>query len=228
MLNSWGYNSSFGVFQTYYTTHLDSPASQISWIGSVQISTLFFIGTLAGRLTDAGYFRVTFAAGTILTCLGVFMTSLSTTFWQLLLAQGLCTGLGNGLMFTPSLAVVSTYFKRRRALAFGITVTGSATGGLIFPSRLVNFSIRSGLLGPLEPWDTTEAIEPMDRYSVVQRERLLAFCHWDILYVLGHILPILLLSLFCSIAVGYGSLILGRIERAFGSQWSWNSRPLAT
>ncbi|EGU88198.1 hypothetical protein FOPG_06904 [Fusarium oxysporum f. sp. conglutinans race 2 54008] len=134
MLNSWGYNSSFGVFQTYYTTHLDNPASQISWIGSVQISSLFFIGTLSGRLTDAGYFRITFAAGTLLTCLGVFMTSLSTTFWQLLLSQGLCTGLGNGLMFTPSLAVVSTYFKRRRALAFGITATGSATGGLIFPS----------------------------------------------------------------------------------------------
>ncbi|KAI7772088.1 hypothetical protein LZL87_009251 [Fusarium oxysporum] len=129
-----GYNSSFGVFQTYYTTHLDNPASQISWIGSVQISALFFIGTLSGRLTDAGYFRITFAAGTLLTCLGVFLTSLSTTFWQLLLSQGLCTGLGNGLMFTPSLAVVSTYFKRRRALAFGITATGSATGGLIFPS----------------------------------------------------------------------------------------------
>ncbi|KAF5544474.1 transporter MCH4 [Fusarium mexicanum] len=134
MLNSWGYNSSFGVFQTYYAAHLDNPASQISWIGSVQISALFFIGTLSGRLTDAGYFRITFAVGTLLTCLGVFMTSLSTTFWQLLLSQGLCTGLGNGLMFTPSLAIVSTYFKRRRALAFGITATGSATGGLIFPS----------------------------------------------------------------------------------------------
>nr|RBQ99791.1 hypothetical protein FVER53263_09310 [Fusarium verticillioides] len=134
MLNSWGYNSSFGVFQTYYTAHLDNSASQISWIGSVQISALFFMGALSGRLTDAGYFRTTFAAGTLLTCLGVFMTSLSTTFWQLLLSQGLCTGLGNGLMFTPSLAVVSTYFKRRRALAFGITATGSATGGLIFPS----------------------------------------------------------------------------------------------
>ncbi|KAF5667345.1 transporter MCH4 [Fusarium denticulatum] len=117
MLNSWGYNSSFGVFQT---------------IGP-NICTVLY-GTLSGRLTDAGYFRITFAAGTLLTCLGVFMTSLSTTFWQLLLSQGLCTGLGNGLMFTPSLAVVSTYFKHRRALAFGITATGSATGGLIFPS----------------------------------------------------------------------------------------------
>ncbi|KAF5564917.1 monocarboxylate transporter 4 [Fusarium phyllophilum] len=134
MLNSWGYNSSFGVFQTYYTAHLDNSASQISWIGSVQISALFFTGTLSGHLTDTGYFRITFAAGALLTCLGVFMTSLSTTFWQLLLSQGLCTGLGNGLMFTPSLAVVSTYFKQRKALAFGITATGSATGGLIFPS----------------------------------------------------------------------------------------------
>ncbi|CEI66602.1 hypothetical protein FVEN_g10200 [Fusarium venenatum] len=134
MLNSWGYNSSFGVFQTYYTNHLPNPANQIIWIGSVQIAALFFIGTFAGRLTDAGYFRATFAAGSVLTLLGVFMTSLSHTFWQLLLAQGLCTGLGNGLMFTPSLAVVSTYFKRRRALAFGIVSTGSPVGGLIFPS----------------------------------------------------------------------------------------------
>ncbi|RGP59002.1 transporter mch4 [Fusarium longipes] len=130
MLNS----CSFGVFQTYYTTHLPNPASQISWIGAVQISALFFVGTFAGRLTDAGYFRATFAAGSVLTLLGVFMTSLSTTFPQLLLAQGLCTGFGNGFMFTPSLAVVSTYFKKRRALAFGIVSTGSSTGGLIFPS----------------------------------------------------------------------------------------------
>ncbi|KAG4263537.1 hypothetical protein FPRO04_05358 [Fusarium proliferatum] len=114
-LNSRGYNSSFGVSQTYYTAHL---------------------GTLSGRLTDAGYFRITFAAGTLLTCIGVSMTPLSTTFWQLILSQGLCTGLGNGLMFTPSLAIVSTYFKQRRALAFGITALGSATGGLIFSSMV--------------------------------------------------------------------------------------------
>ncbi|RSL65565.1 hypothetical protein CEP53_003623 [Fusarium sp. AF-6] len=134
MMNSWGYNSSFGVFQTYYTAHLDNPASQIAWIGSVQVSVLFFVGAFAGRLTDAGHFHIPFAMGTFLTCLGVFMTSLSTVYWQILLSQGICTGLGNGLLFTPALAVVSTYFKRRRSLAFGITATGSASGGLIFPS----------------------------------------------------------------------------------------------
>ncbi|KAI1032658.1 hypothetical protein LB504_006304 [Fusarium proliferatum] len=75
-------------------------------------------GTLSGRLTDTRDFRIAFAAGTLLNYLSVFIASHSTTLWQLLLSQGLCTGLGNGLMFTPSLAVVLTYFKRKGALAF--------------------------------------------------------------------------------------------------------------
>ncbi|RSM18112.1 hypothetical protein CDV31_003034 [Fusarium ambrosium] len=128
MMNSWGYNSSFGVFQTYCTAHLDSPASQIAWIGLVQVSALFFVGAFAGRLTDAGHFHITFAH----------------VYWQILLSQGICTGLGNGLLFTPALAVVSTYFKRRRALAFGITATGSASGGLIFPSMARQLLSRIG------------------------------------------------------------------------------------
>ncbi|RSL87639.1 hypothetical protein CEP51_002116 [Fusarium floridanum] len=127
MMNSWGYNT-----------------SQIAWIGSVQVSVLFFVGAFAGRLTDAGHFHITFAVGTFFTCLGVFMTSLSTVYWQILLSQGICTGLGNGLLFTPALAVVSTYFKRRRALAFGITATGSASGGLIFPSMARQLLSRIG------------------------------------------------------------------------------------
>ncbi|SCO44312.1 related to monocarboxylate transporter 4 [Fusarium fujikuroi] len=127
----------FGVSQTYYTTHVDNSTSQISWIGSVQIPALFFIETLSGRLTDPGCFRITFAAGTLFTCLGVFTTSLS-----------------NGLMFTPSLAVVSTYFKRRRA--FGITATGSAAGGPIFPSMArqllgsIGFACAVGAMGLMQ------------------------------------------------------------------------------
>lgn len=54
-------------------------------------------------------------------------------YWQLVLAQGICTGLGNGLLFCPSLSVLSTYFTSNRALAIGIGASGSATGGLVFP-----------------------------------------------------------------------------------------------
>lgn len=129
-----GVNTSFGVFQTYYMQELHRSPDDISWIGSLQIFFLFFLGTFAGRLTDAGYFRIVFLCGSFLTCLGIFMASISKTYWPILLSQGICTGVGNALLFTPALAIVGTYFKKRRALAFGVTATGTATGGLIFPT----------------------------------------------------------------------------------------------
>lgn len=43
-------------------------------------------------------------------------------------------GLGNGCLFCPTVATVSTYFSKKRGLAIGMTACGSATGGLIFPA----------------------------------------------------------------------------------------------
>ena len=61
------------------------------------------------------------------------MTSLCTKYWQLFIAQGFCTGIGNGLIFCPALAVLSTYFSKKRSLAIGIGASGTATGGIIYP-----------------------------------------------------------------------------------------------
>jgi MFS family permease len=132
-MNTWGFINSFGVFQTYYVTALNRPPSDISWVGSIQVFLLFFIGTFTGRLTDAGYFRPVFFCGSLLGIIGLFMTSLSTSYWQLFLAQGVCCGLGNGALFCPSLSLLSTYFSKKRSLAIGIAAAGSATGGVVFP-----------------------------------------------------------------------------------------------
>lgn len=134
IFNTWGYINSFGVFQNYYTTALDRAPSDISWVGSIQIFLLFFIGTFSGRATDAGYFRFILTVGATLECFCIFMTSLCTEYWQLFLAQGLGQGIGCGLMFCPTLALISTYFVKRRAIALGIVASGSATGGLVFPA----------------------------------------------------------------------------------------------
>lgn len=78
--NTWGYISSFGVFQTYYVGALGHPPSDISWVGSVQIFFLFFIGTFSGRATDYGLFKPTIILGSFFMIFGVFMTSLSTKY----------------------------------------------------------------------------------------------------------------------------------------------------
>lgn len=144
IFNTWGYINSFGVFQTYYTTTLGHPPSDISWVGSIQIFLLFFIGTFSGRATDAGYFKFTLFIGATLEVFCIFMTSLSTEYWQLFLAQGLGQGIGCGLMFCPTLALISTYFTTRRGIALGLTASGSATGGLVFPAVVMRLLPRIG------------------------------------------------------------------------------------
>ncbi|KAI1879276.1 hypothetical protein JX265_002230 [Neoarthrinium moseri] len=131
--NTWGVANGYGVFQTYYTQALGQSESAISWIGSVQVFFLFSIGVGAGRLADAGYFRVTFTLGVFLQVFGIFMASLSTVYWQIILSQAVCLGIGNGLAFTPALAVTSQYFQKYRAAAVGISAAGAAVGGLVYP-----------------------------------------------------------------------------------------------
>ena len=131
--NSLGYVNSFSLFQAYYTAALKQTPSIISWVGSIQRFFTLFIGTISGRAMDAGYYRHTAATGLRLQVLGVFMTSFITEYWQLLLAQGICQGLGNGLVFTPTVALVSTYFTKKRAVAISGMTSGTATGGIVFP-----------------------------------------------------------------------------------------------
>ncbi|KAL4733393.1 major facilitator superfamily domain-containing protein [Aspergillus similis] len=120
--------------QTYYTETLGQSPSAISWVGSIQIFLLFFIGTFSGRATDAGYFKLTLTIGAVLELFCIFMTSLCTEYWQLFLAQGVGQGIGCGLMFCPTIALTPTYFSKNRSIAIGIVASGSATGGLVFPA----------------------------------------------------------------------------------------------
>ncbi|KAH8199088.1 hypothetical protein TruAng_006724 [Truncatella angustata] len=132
--NTWGFINSFGVFQAYYVTLLGRPPSDVSWIGSLQIFLTFFIGTFTGRVTDAGFFRPVMLLGTFFVALGIMTTSIATQYWQFVLSQGICMGLGNGCLFCPTISTVSTYFDKKRSFAIGITAAGSVTGGLIFPA----------------------------------------------------------------------------------------------
>lgn len=133
---TWGFINSFGVFQTYFVETLGHPRSDISWIGSVQIFLLFFIGTFSGRALDAGLFKFVFGVGVLFQMVGIFTLSAATRYWQIFLAQGLCIGIGDGLMFCPTMGLVSTYFSKKKALAVAIVACGSSSGGLVFPAMV--------------------------------------------------------------------------------------------
>ncbi|ORX98314.1 major facilitator superfamily domain-containing protein [Clohesyomyces aquaticus] len=133
-INIWGFTLAYGAFQTYYKHELlsDSNASAISWIGTVQAWLLISVGVLTGPLFDLGYFRSMLYLGNFLVVFGIMMLSLCKEYWQVFLAQGLCMGLGAGLLYIPSLALVGIWFERKRALAMGVVMSGIAVGGIIY------------------------------------------------------------------------------------------------
>lgn len=133
LFTTWGWLNSFGAFQTYYTSTLTESPSTISWIGSIQVWLTFFISACSGRLLDAGLFLPTLFVGSVLQLVGIFLMSLSTQYWHLMLTQGVLTGLGGGIIFCPSIGLIATYFQDNRALAIGLTTLGNSVGGMIYP-----------------------------------------------------------------------------------------------
>lgn len=123
------------MFQTYYEQHLLSnmSPSAISWIGSIQMFLLMSVGLIIGPLYDAGHYRALLITGTFLVVFGFMMTSLCTSYWQVVLAHAVCVGLGTSFLSIPSIAIIPTYFRARRARAMSTATIGSCLGGAVYP-----------------------------------------------------------------------------------------------
>ncbi|KAI4705880.1 hypothetical protein J4E81_000765 [Alternaria sp. BMP 2799] len=144
--NSWGLPNAFGVFQTYYVDTLmpEQDASRIAWIGSIQ---LFFttIGCLpGGMLLDRGYLKSIIAVGTALEVLGLILTSFFKSYWAIFFAQGVCMGIGSGLMAIVPVAVLAMFFEKKRMLATGLASTGASVAGIAYTLSLRSLFLSVG------------------------------------------------------------------------------------
>ncbi|KAE8146866.1 putative MFS monocarboxylate transporter [Aspergillus avenaceus] len=146
---TWGFSTAYGAFQHYYQTDLltDKTPSQLSWIGTVNAFFLISTGAVAGPLFDRGFLLHLMSAGCFMTTFGLMMLSLSHEYYQVLLSQGLCCGIGSRFIYVPALSLVSTRFSTHRAIAVGIVTCGASIGGVIFPIIFIRLQPRIGF-----PW----------------------------------------------------------------------------
>ncbi|KAK7206474.1 monocarboxylate transporter [Myxozyma melibiosi] len=143
---SFGYINVIGVFNAYYLSHQLSSysTSAVSWISSTETFILIFPGLFIGRLYDMYGPRLLICAGTVLLLLGVFTTSAAHSYYQIMLAQGICTSIGASLIFNPCVGALSGWFKAKRGLALGIAVSGSSLGGVVMPIMFQRISVLAG------------------------------------------------------------------------------------
>lgn len=59
-------------------------------------------------------------------------------YYQIFLCQGLGVGIGIGMIYVPSVAILSHYFRRRRNLVMTVVAAGSSLGAVVHPIMLNN------------------------------------------------------------------------------------------
>lgn len=110
---SFGQLNAFGTFQTWYSEHqlVSKSLFTISWIGSLQLWTFFFMvrrllfpsdvsvtipsqGGPIGCLFDAYGPTPLLCSGSVILVSSLVVTSVSVQYYQYLLAQGILFGLG--------------------------------------------------------------------------------------------------------------------------------------
>ncbi|KXX78516.1 putative transporter MCH4 [Madurella mycetomatis] len=143
---SFGWVNCAGIFQQHYQLNQLSAytPSEISWIPAFQVFFMVFSGILVGKVFDDHGPAILLAVGTFLHVFGLMMTSISTAYYQILLSQAICSGIGASMVFFPAFNCVTTWFMKRRGAALGLTVAGSSIGGVIFPIMLIHLIPRVG------------------------------------------------------------------------------------
>ncbi|KAL2783872.1 MFS general substrate transporter [Aspergillus keveii] len=172
MFCTFGLVNCIGVFEAYYISdrgplHRYSQGN-VSWITSFQAWGIPFGGILVcntlfpsgrfhldwltsnvqfGPLFDRFGPRWILTAGALAYVFGLMMISLSDKYYQIFLSQGIVAAFGSSAVFNCCTASVISWFKRRRAFAFGIMVSGSSLGGVIMPIMMNKLIPRLGF-----PW----------------------------------------------------------------------------
>ncbi|ONH69918.1 putative transporter MCH4 [Cyberlindnera fabianii] len=138
LIPTYGVPNSVGAIEAYISTHQLSgfSASTVAWIFSIYSFFSFASAIFSGALFDSAGARKPMMIGSVCFVGGLFGTAFSTEVWHFVLAFGLLTGFGTGMLMAPLIGVVSHYFLKRRATFTSLATLGASVGGISIPLML--------------------------------------------------------------------------------------------
>ena len=123
----------FGTFMLPLVREFGGGRTAIAGVFSLSRLEFGILGPISGYLSDRWGPRILMLVGIPLTGSGFLLLALVPSLPLFYLVFILIT-VGSGLgFFTPMVAVVTHWFRRRRGLAFGIVFSGTGLGGIMVP-----------------------------------------------------------------------------------------------
>ncbi|KAL5361511.1 riboflavin transporter MCH5 [Aspergillus floccosus] len=146
---SFSWVNSIGLFQTFYQDELFpsySPSS-VAWITSVETGIMYITSPVYGKIYDNYGPKPLVYGGAFAHVFGLMMASLGKEYYQIFLAQSICSAIGAAALFSAGMGPVGSWFLKNRALAFGVVASGSSLSGCLVPIIVTRLIPRIGF-----PW----------------------------------------------------------------------------
>ncbi|CBF74711.1 hypothetical protein AN4098.2 [Aspergillus nidulans FGSC A4] len=138
MFPSFGFQTAIGSVQDYISTNQLARYSvrDVGWITAILVFLTLFLGVQVGPLFDRYGPRTLLVCGSLASFTSYMLLAECSRYWHFILCLSVLGGTAAAVITTVSIAVLSHWFYRRRALASGLCMAGSSAGGAVLPLLL--------------------------------------------------------------------------------------------
>ncbi|THX59267.1 MFS general substrate transporter [Aureobasidium pullulans] len=135
-ITAWGFPYCYGVFEAYFNSHPPFQGQNLVSIGGVlsngvlQLSLppiMYYVNNFPGHRIAVMW------AGCLVCTFSAIAAGFAKTPLQLVMAIGLCYGIGAGMLFAPSIHLMAEWFKVKKSLAYGFICAAGAAAGAGLP-----------------------------------------------------------------------------------------------
>ncbi|KAG8567641.1 hypothetical protein GDO81_013725 [Engystomops pustulosus] len=123
-----GSQMALGILNMEWLEEFNQSRGLTAWVSSLTMGITLIVGPFIGLFINTCGCRKTAMIGGFLTSLGWVLSAFATNVHFLFFTFGVMAGIGSGMVYLPAVVIVGQYFQKRRALAQGLSTTGTGFG----------------------------------------------------------------------------------------------------
>ncbi|CAF1146249.1 unnamed protein product [Didymodactylos carnosus] len=128
----------FGAMKPYLKDSFQTSDMLILMVGSIPCGVYLLVGPIVSGLANKFGCRLIIIIGSIGAAACMLLSTWSKTVYHMMIIYGIFGGIFFGMVYLPSVVMVSFYFDKKRAVANGLVTAGTGIGALSF-GPLANF-----------------------------------------------------------------------------------------